>query len=153
MNALTPSVLRAFLRNLLRPGFWKRPQRLNFAEATYACLNLLPPDRRQAEHAQFRFEAGRAAFEIGFWYLDPRHAAQVDAAKIDCPILVIAGGKDRLTPVSVVRKIARRYARTMTYKEFPNHSHWIIRELGWEEAARFTADWLDAELARKPAEA
>lgn len=150
MIALTPSVVRTFLRILSKPGFWKRPQRLNFSEAAYGCLNLMTPEKQKAEHARFRFESGRAAFEIGFWYLDARHAARVDATQVKCPVLIVGGAQDRVTPASVVRKIARRYARTMTYKEFPDHSHWVIAEDGWEDVAGFAADWLDRTLGPSP---
>lgn len=52
-----------------------------------------------------------------------------------------------ITPASVVRQIARKYGAT--YKEFPNHAHSVLSEPGWEEVARYAADWLKEALARK----
>src|SRR3546814_6617484 len=55
------------------------------------------------------FRSGRAAFEIGMWPLDFARAAAVDTAKVRCPVYIVSCGKDRLTPASVVRKLAKRY--------------------------------------------
>jgi pimeloyl-ACP methyl ester carboxylesterase len=75
-------------------------------------------------------------------FLDPHKASRVDAAKIDCPVLVISGTEDRITPAAVHRNIARKYRPMATYMEFPNHAHWIYGEPGWEEIAGHIDFWL-----------
>ena len=40
-----------------------------------------------------------------------------------CPVLVIAGAEDRITPAAVVRQVAKKYKAVSTYKEFENHAH------------------------------
>ena len=67
----------------------------------------------------------------------------VDPSSVTCPVLVIAGAEDRITPVSVVRKVAAKYKAVSTYKEFENHAHWVVGEPGWQEIAEFAADWID----------
>jgi len=143
INALTPSVIRSFWSTLTRWGFWRRPHRPTLAEATYSMLHLLPEDERRATHARFVFESGRAAAEIGFWLFDRRRAASVDATRIACPMLIVAGREDRITPASVARKVARRYVPIATYRELPGHAHWVIAEPGWEDVAGLVADWLE----------
>ena len=81
--------------------------------------------------------------EIGLPFLDSRRAARVDPAAIDCPLLVIGTAKDRLTPASTVRKVARRYARASAYKEFAGQGHWVLGQPGWQDVAAYTADWLE----------
>lgn len=124
-------------------GFWKKPRRQTFDEAVYSMLKLLPPAEQKIVYGRFVYESGRAASEIGFWYLDPRKASKVDEKKVTCPVLVIAGSQDKITPASVVRNIARKYGTDTTYKEFPNHAHWVVGEPGWQEVAGYSADWLD----------
>ena len=63
------------------------------------------------------YESGRAAFEIGFWLLDLGKASYVDESKVTCPVLVIAGAEDRITPASVVKKTAN-IQRSFNIKEF-----------------------------------
>jgi pimeloyl-ACP methyl ester carboxylesterase len=69
-------------------------------------------------------------------------ATEVDEKKVTCPMLVISGAEDRITPAAVVKKVHKKYKSISTYKEFPNHAHWIMGEPGWEEVAETNHDWL-----------
>jgi pimeloyl-ACP methyl ester carboxylesterase len=146
INALTPSVIRSFWSTLTRWGFWRRPHRPTLAEAVYSMLHLLPENEQTATHERFVHESGRAAAEIGFWPFDARKAARVDTSRITCPMLIVAGREDRITPASVARKVARRYATIATYRELAGHAHWVIAEPGWKEVAGLVGDWLDETL-------
>jgi pimeloyl-ACP methyl ester carboxylesterase len=141
--ALTPSVIRSFFGIMIRWGFWRKPMRQSFGAAVYSMLHLLPLEKRKEAYDRFVYESGRAAFEIGFWPLDLKGGSRVDGTKLTCPVLVIGGGQDRITPASVVRKVAARYADVSTYREFKDHAHWVIAEPGWQDIAAFVAEWLD----------
>lgn len=144
------SVLRSFLSGFMRWGFWRRPMRQTFGEAVYSMLQLLPAAERRSAYERFVFESGRAAAEIGFWPLDFRGAARVDETKITCPMLVVGATQDRITPASVVRRVAKKYRGVATYKEFPNHAHWVVGEPQWEEVADFVLKWLATLNAKRP---
>ncbi len=148
INAMTVSVVRSFWSVLMGYGFWKKPRRQTFNEAVYSMLKLLPPDEQKIVYGRFVYESGRAASEIGFWYLDPKKASRVDEKKVDCPVLVIASSQDKITPASVVRDVARKYGARATYKEFPNHAHWVVGEPGWQEVAEYAGGWLDKVLTK-----
>ncbi len=143
--ALRPSVMWSYIDVLAHWGFWRRPMRQPFARAVYSMLHLLPPDEQRAAYGRFVFESGRAAFEIGFWILDRRKATAVDASRVDCPVLVIGGAQDRITPASVVRRVADYYEKTSTYKEFGDHAHWVLSEPGWEDIASYIEQWLASQ--------
>jgi non-heme chloroperoxidase len=146
--ALRPSVVRAFWSGLTTWGFWRKPFRLTFAEVTYSMLNLMPSESWKSIYNQFVYESGRAAFEIGFWLFDSKGAARLDESKVTCPVLIIAGERDRIHPGSVTRKIAEKYKRVSTYKEFSGHGHWVIGEPGWEEIAEYINEWLHQALSK-----
>jgi pimeloyl-ACP methyl ester carboxylesterase len=141
--ALKLSVIRSFWSTLMRWGFWKKPMRQKFEEAAYSMLHLLPLEEQRKAFGKFVYESGRAASEIGFWLFDRRKAAAVDESKVTCPVLIIGASEDRITPVSVVRQVAKKYHEVATYKEFTGHAHWVIGEPGWEEIAMYVSDWLD----------
>jgi len=145
--ALRPSVIRSFWSGLTKWGFWRRPVRQTFNEAVYSMLHLMTVEEQQELFSRFVYESGRAACEIGFWFLDPKRAAEVDESKVLCPVLVIAGAQDRITPAPVVRKIADKYKAVSTYREFANHAHWVIGEPGWPEIVEYIFDWLNQTLA------
>lgn len=144
--ALTPSVMKSFWSVMTTWGFWRKPMRQTYREAVYSMLHLLPARAQKETYERFVHESGRAAFEIGFWPLDARHASRVDRSRVNCPVLVVAGAEDRITPAPVVRKVARRYQSVSTYKEFANHAHWLIAEPGWEEIVGFEIAWLENTL-------
>lgn len=146
--ALRSSVIKSFWGILTKWGFWRNPMRQTFDEAVYSMLHLLPEKEQRETYGHFVYESGRAASEIGFWLFDPRKATHVDESKVTCPVLVIAGSEDRITPASVVRKVAAKYGAVSTYKEFEGHAHWVIGEPGWEDIAQYIYDWL--ELKRRP---
>lgn len=140
---LSPSVLKSFLPVMRRWGFWRKPMRQPFAAAAYSMLHLLPAAQQRAIYAQFVYESGRAAAEIGLWPLDRHRASRVDPAKVTCPLLVIAGSQDRVTPAHVVRRVARRYGERAHFHPFENHAHWLVGEPGWEQVADYVAQWLE----------
>ena len=63
-----------------------------------------------------------------------------------CPTVVISGSEDRVIPSMLALRIAQKYKAVSTYKEFPGHSHWLIKERGWEEVANYAKEWLGATL-------
>lgn len=140
--AIAPSVVRSFWSIQTTWGFWGMPVRQTFAEASYSMLHLLPAHERRQIYDRFVYESGRVVFEIGYWFLDARQAARVDASKITCPVLVVAGREDRMTPAWALRQVARKYAAVSTYKEFEHHAHWLPAEPGWEQVADEVLAWL-----------
>lgn len=143
INALKFSVIKSFWDMLTKWGFWRDSHRFSFKTAVYAAMHLLPESDQKATYEKFVYESGRAAAEIGFWYLDTNGAARVDESKVTCPVLVVSGAEDRITPATVVQKVANKYRTVSTYKEFENHAHWVIGEGGWEDIATFISDWID----------
>jgi len=140
--ALKPSVLKTFWSVMNRWGFWKKPMRIPFQAASYSILNMLPPEVQKEKYARFVYESGRAAFEIGFWIIDGQKASRVDEKQVQCPLLVLAGGGDKITPSSVIKKVAEKYGEQATYQELAGHGHWLVEEEGWDDVAAEVHDWL-----------
>ncbi len=139
--AIKLSSLKGVWSVLTTWGFWHKPCRQTYKEAAYSTMNLLPAEERKTTYDKLVFESGRTVFEIGLWILDRNRVTEVDASSITCPLLVIGGAQDRIMPVSVVRKTARKY-RDATYWEYADHAHKVIMEPGWEKIAADIADWL-----------
>ncbi len=138
--AFTPSVIRSFWSIQTTWAFWKKPVRQTFKEAAYAMLHLLPVKEQKEAYGRFVYESGRAVFEVGCWFMDTRGSSRVDASKVTCPVLVVGGTLDRITPARVVRRVAKKYGAA--YKEFENHAHLVVAEPGWEEVAEYVSGWL-----------
>ena len=105
-------------------------------------LNCLSPERRGEVFGQFVPEAGRALYECLFWMFDMERASYVNAVNIDCPLLVIAGGRDRVISAATVQKVADKYRDMATYLEFPEMGHMLLLEDNWSEVATACTEWL-----------
>lgn len=142
ISMLKLSVLKCIPGSFLRWGCWRRPLKLPFAKAAYAIYNRMPAEEQRELYSRMVYESGRAVAEIALSLFDERGAARVDQARVKCPVLVIAGREDRITPAGVVAKIAGKYGDMATCQEFANHAHWVLGEPGWEEIAEYVHGWL-----------
>lgn len=143
--ALTWSVLKSFQEVLFRWGFWKKPHKISYEKAVYAAMEQLPVEERRYIYDRIVWESGRVVTEIGFWFVGVK-GAQVDSSKLTCPLLIISGSEDNVTPAKVVKKVAEKYKPLYTYMEFGGHAHWIIREPGWEKVAAYVYTWLEENV-------
>ena len=84
---------------------------------------------------------------------DEKRATFVDPRAIACPILCIAGERDRVNSPGTVKSVATRYRGRARYEELPGHSHWLIGEPGWDKIAKMVIDWLDDVTAQEAAPA
>lgn len=134
--ALKFSVIKTFQPLLFKWGFWEKPHALPFENAVYGIMHLMSTSDQKNHYDQCVHESGKAATEIAFWH----QAARVDESEVNCPVLVVAGKEDRITPASVVKKVAKKYGAN--YKCFDRHAHMVVCEPGWEDVAEFTWAWL-----------
>ena len=128
---------------LLNVGFWNSILKPDQHVAGHYSLDRVPRPERDAMFARFVPESGRATFEIMHWGLDMGRASEVDARKITCPLLVLAGSEDRVNPPGTVERIAALYRDHATYETIPGMSHWLVGEPGWEKVAARALAWLD----------
>jgi pimeloyl-ACP methyl ester carboxylesterase len=69
----------------------------------------------------------------------------VDFEAIAEPMLFVSGGRDRTAEPSMIRAICRRYRKSGVQADlavYPEGSHYLIGEPGWERIAEDVADWL-----------
>ncbi|BES71326.1 alpha/beta fold hydrolase [Marinobacter nanhaiticus D15-8W] len=66
------------------------------------------------------------------------------------PLLLMAGEADRTIQASMVKATYKRYRRSVadtSYVSFPNRTHWLIAEEGWEEVADCAIEWIEKQRA------
>jgi pimeloyl-ACP methyl ester carboxylesterase len=142
INVLSYPVIKSFLPLLASYQFWKKPYRISYARAEYAVFNQLPQQQRREIYDRFVYESGRTVIETGLWWLDFSKATLVDEKQMECPVLVVAGSEDRMVPSSVAKKVAEKYNKVSTFKEFEGHGHWLVGEPGWERIAGEIETWI-----------
>lgn len=127
---------------MLKVGFWAMILEPSFAVASAHSLDRFPREEREKVFARFLPESGRATFEVVHWALDMRRASEVDARKVACPLLFLAGEEDRISPPGTVRRAADLYKDRATYETLPGMSHWLVGEPGWEKVCDRALAWL-----------
>jgi pimeloyl-ACP methyl ester carboxylesterase len=127
---------------LLKVGFWAQILEPDAGYAARHSFNRMGPAEREEMAARLVPESGRATFELMHWGLDMGRASEVDARKVDCPVLLLVGSEDRINPPGTVERIAALYKDRATFETRPGMSHWLIGEPGWEEVAGRALNWL-----------
>jgi pimeloyl-ACP methyl ester carboxylesterase len=149
ISPAAPAGIRTFQSHLFWSGFsfahrmgWTPPvMRPNQRTLDRMVLNALPALERAAVLEAMVHESGRAFADFaGF---------AIDETTVRVPVLVVAAGRDRLVPASLVRLTGRKFAAVGgEFREYPNHGHWLYSEPGWETPANDIFEWLSTATAR-----
>lgn len=137
-----PSVIWTFL-NIVAVRDRSRAYKIWRTGFSYGVLNRVEKQRHAGIYAGALYDSGRV-------YGDISDGIEIDAASIMVPTLTIAGGRDRATLASAVRKVGRKYAASPVpgdFTEYPDHGHWIVDEPGTERVVADIAAWLSRPLA------
>lgn len=128
---------KAVLAHLPEILLWK-PLAPSFEEMKALELNRLPPEEQERVFELQQPESGRQAFELATL------GVPVDRERIHCPLLLVGATDDRITPASLVAKVAKYLGAE--YREHHAQAHMIVHEPGWEEVAEDTAGWIDQAI-------
>jgi pimeloyl-ACP methyl ester carboxylesterase len=135
---------------LLEGALWKKVLLPSQAIAAAHAFDCVPSPDRAVLLERLVPESGLALFESMYWMFDSRKTSLVDRRGITCPVLCLAGGRDRIVSPATVRGLARRYHGRARYEFLPDHGHWLVGEPGWERIATGSLGWLDQVLVRDP---
>jgi alpha-beta hydrolase superfamily lysophospholipase len=140
------STLRTALPALKNPANRNRAVPLTHGQFRYRFTNTLSIDDSVAAYERYDVPgSGRMLFEAALANVTPHAITTVDFRDENrAPLLFVAGGKDHISPPSLVRANCGKYraATPVTeYKEYPRRSHWLAGEPGWESVADEAVDW------------
>lgn len=118
---------------------------MSFDSFQYAFVSTLPLSEQQAAYARYVVPESR---RIGKG--PTTETAQLNFQKARPPLLLLAGAKDHIIPSSLNRDNFDKYRKTPAitdFREFPERTHWIIAQEGWEEVAEYVLNWLSGVFA------
>mgnify|MGYP005723576231 CR=1 FL=1 len=137
------SVFRTLGMNMLRFPLWKSVTELNLRRVQYGIANSQSLATQQNIVESATYESGRVTFQLTMAsFLNKRSAAWVDSEKIRCPVLIIGGTEDRITPFRVQRSISQRFGNQATLVEIPGCCHWTIAGKYLPDVHRAILKWL-----------
>lgn len=146
------STMRVVTPQLIDPRNNHRSVPLTPAQFHYAFMNTA--SREESFHAFQRYAVpgpDHVLFQTELANFNPFAETAVNVLRNNrAPLLMIAGAQDHLIPPAIVKSNVRRYRRSSAitdYKEFPDRTHFIIAQGGWQEVADYSLDWArDQEL-------
>lgn len=124
-------------------AYWAQAIDPDYALAQQFSLDKLPKLEREAAFARMVPESGRALWETLNWWLDPFMTTRLSSETIRAPMLAVAGGQDRIHPPATVQRTASMLGADC--EVFPQMSHWLIGEPGWDAVARACMAWAGRE--------
>jgi pimeloyl-ACP methyl ester carboxylesterase len=146
--AYEPTALRSLLTTLLHWRVWRKVVHWKYSNFRYAFVHTSPEADAHAAYDRYVIpETGRIFFQSAVATVDPSSPIRVGFSNgTRAPLLLIAGAKDRIVPAVINRRNHRAYAKSAArtdFREFPDRTHWIIAQPGWEEVAAHVATWLE----------
>ncbi len=146
------STMRVVTPQLINPRNNHRCVALTPAQFHYAFMNNA--SREDSFHVYQRYAVpgpDHVLFQAELANFNPFAETAVNVMRNNrAPLLMIAGANDHLIPPAIVKANVKRYrhsSATTEYKEFPDRTHFIIGQSGWEEVANYALDWArDQEL-------
>ena len=143
INGLGWSVFRTLGRNLFRFPLWRSATRLGLANVKYGIGNAQSETVQQDILSGCGYESGMVTFQLTLAAFSRKSFANVEPDSIRCPVLIIGGVEDRITPINVQRKIASRYGERCQLVEIPGCDHWTVGGRYFREIRIVLFDWLD----------
>lgn len=134
IKAFSWSGLKGYL--CLRPIWWflGTPVKRTFAGMASAVMDdfISQTDKRRI-YEGLSWESGRVVAETLF------SPPEIDPTKINCPVLVIAGKRDRLIPLAATVEIAKMFMASFYKADGP---HLILKGEAREEICQAILNWL-----------
>lgn len=121
--------------------YWLQAVAPDYGVVESYTLDRLPRAQRKTLYAKMHAESGRALWETLNWWLDPFMTTAAGPRGV--PTLAIAGGKDVIHPPATVRQTAARLGGSC--EVFPQMSHWLPGEPGWEAVAETCLNFIAQE--------
>jgi pimeloyl-ACP methyl ester carboxylesterase len=140
------STLRVSFPALSNPTNNHRAVALTPEQFHYAFTNTLSEEQSLKVYERYAVPGpDHVLFQAAFANFNPHAASAVNFDNSSrAPLLLIAGGKDHVSPASVVKtnyELYRKSSSITEYKEYAERTHYTLGQDGWEDVADEVLDW------------
>ena len=140
------STLKVSFPALSNPANNHRAVPLSPEQFHYAFTNNLSEEESLAVYERYAVPGpDHVLFQAALANFNPHAATSVNFQNDErAPLLLISGGRDHVSPESVVEANFRLYGNssaTTEYREFPERTHYTLGQAGWEEVADYSLGW------------
>jgi len=148
------STLKVSFPALSNPANNHRAVPLTPEQFHYAFTNNMTEEESLAVYNRYAVPGpDHVLFQAALANFNPHAATTVDFQNNGrAPLLLISGGKDHVSPASVVEanfKLYRKSSAVTEYREFPERTHYTLGQSGWEEVADYALDWALGQVHKR----
>lgn len=149
INSWAWSVIRTFGHNLFKFPLWKTTTDINLNNIRYGIANSQPSNIQEDLANKVTLESGLASTEIGMWFFFKKPPTKVNFQNITCPVLVLSGMEDKITPPKLQQKIHSRFRSTASIRLLEDVCHWTIGGTYLPRVKAHIFSWLSEQRARE----
>jgi pimeloyl-ACP methyl ester carboxylesterase len=140
------STLKVSLAALRNPFNTRGTTSLSPKQFRYAFTNALTEAESLAAYERYVVPGpNRILLQAALANLDAHAASAVNVGNdTRAPLLLVAGSKDRFAPPSLVKanfELYRQSKAETDYKEFPDGTHFMVGQEGWDKIADYVLCW------------
>lgn len=143
INGFRWSVLRTLGKNLFLFPLWKKTTKLLLRNIQYGIANTQSAAIHKEIVQSATLDSGRAAWQISMWFLFRQAPTRVYYDSIKCPVLLIGGTEDKITPLKIQQQLAQKYASRAELKVINGACHWTIGGTFFPEIKDSIFSWIN----------
>ena len=147
INALKWSVMRTLGHNLFKFPLWRKTTNLLLKNIQYGIANTQSAAIHKEIIQSATYESGKASWQISMWFLFRKPPTRVYYENIKCPVLLISGTEDKITPIKIQKKLAQKYSDKAELKVIEGACHWTIGGSFFPQIKETLFDWLNTQKA------
>ena len=146
INAFKWSVMRTFGHNLFLFPLWRKTTNMLLKNIQYGIANTQSSAVHKDIIQSATLESGKATWQISMWFLFRKPPTRVAYKNINCPVLLISGTEDKITPISIQKKLVQKYSNKADLKVIEGACHWTIGGSFFPEIKRTLFNWLEPQV-------
>lgn len=143
INPWSWTSLRTFGKNLFLFPLWRKVTQLGMSNIRYGIAQTQSDAIQSDILRQATYESGTASLQIGFGSLLASSPTRVEVEKINCPILIVSGTEDRITPIKIQQQIADRFPGQAELVAINGACHWTIGGSYFPQIESSIFNWLE----------
>lgn len=111
--AFYPTMVSCFIKHFARWGFWKKAMPPYKKQFMKYCLNEQKESEKESLFNTLVPESGLVYMQMAFPFFDRNHSTKVDYSKINTPVLVLTGSKDKMVHPNIAKATAKHYKNSI----------------------------------------
>lgn len=143
INAFKWSVMKTFGHNLFLFPLWRKTTNLLLKNIQYGIANTQSAAIHKEIIQTATYESGKATWQMSMWFLFRKPPTRVVYENIKCPVLMISGTEDKITPITLQRKLAQKYSDKAELKVIEGACHWTIGGSYFPQIKDILFEWLN----------